>query len=212
MLRLCETKRCSHSAALKKKKKDIHENVRESEWVWRDCLQLIRFRIRIRRLFISLLTIHCTGHQCIGCLSVPTKHGPLGLHFREGDAARGMERRSILKNVGKEWEGLGWSSIHRGLTAAQRGAARCTAYLQKKNDVQLRLCYCNSAHVYEYEERKWKGGLTLADAEDVGLLGEQQWQTLHQQQGFVVALYWCLALVEHLIQSCTLHLRDTKTE
>ena len=50
--------------------------------------------------------------------------------------------------------------------------------------------------------------LTLAEAEDVGLLGEEHGEPLHQQQGFVVALNGQLPLVEHLIQRSGLNLRS----
>lgn len=48
--------------------------------------------------------------------------------------------------------------------------------------------------------------LTFADADDVIVLGQQQRQSLHQQQSFVVAQRRGLAVVEHLIQRRHLHL------
>lgn len=50
--------------------------------------------------------------------------------------------------------------------------------------------------------------LTFADTEQVVLLSEQQRQTLHQQQGFVVTQEWCFPLVEHLIQRSSLNLKQ----
>ena len=54
--------------------------------------------------------------------------------------------------------------------------------------------------------------LTLADAEDVSLLRQQQGQALHQQQGLVVAEDRRLPLVEHFVQCSCLDLEETKQE
>lgn len=50
--------------------------------------------------------------------------------------------------------------------------------------------------------------LTFADTDDVILFGEQQRQTLHQQQSFMVAQSRSLPVVEHLVQRRRLNLRS----
>lgn len=50
--------------------------------------------------------------------------------------------------------------------------------------------------------------LTFADTDDVVLFGEQQRQTLHQQQSFMVAQSRRLPVVEHLVQRRRLNLRS----
>ncbi len=49
--------------------------------------------------------------------------------------------------------------------------------------------------------------LTFANTEDVFLFSEQQRQTLHQQESFMVAQGWRFPLMEHLVQRGSLNLR-----
>lgn len=56
-----------------------------------------------------------------------------------------------------------------------------------------------------------RGRLTSADADEVVALGQQQHQSFHQQQSFVVARHRGLALAKHLIQRRRLDLNTQHT-